>query len=163
VTKPGSVNRDMVSNLDFAATFLEAANLENPGDLHGKSLRPLLAGETPADWRKAFYYHYYEHPGPHSVARHYGVVTDRFKLVHFYDPNYNYTELFDLRSDPRELKDVFADSAYAEDRRRLQTMLANLRTELKVPNPDPAESAIKAAPANKKKAGKKQKAGADAS
>ena len=77
----GGVNRDLVSNLDFAETFLEAAGVAVPAEMQGRSLVPLLRGQTPADWRKSFYYHYYEFPGPHSVARHYGVVTDRYKLV----------------------------------------------------------------------------------
>ena len=81
------MNGDLVSNLDFAETFLEAAGVAVPAEMQGRSLVPLLAGQTPADWRKSFYYHYYEYPGPHSVARHYGVVTDRYKLVHFYEPS----------------------------------------------------------------------------
>ena len=57
-----------------------------PADMQGRSLVPLLKGQTPADWRKSFYYHYYEYPEPHHVRPHYGVVTDRYKLVHFYGP-----------------------------------------------------------------------------
>ena len=68
VVKPGGVNRsDIVSNLDFASTFLEAAGQPIPADIQGRSLLPILRGQTPADWRKSFYYHYYEYPGPHSV------------------------------------------------------------------------------------------------
>ncbi len=137
VTKPGSVYKDMVSNLDFAETFLEAAGLPVPAAMQGRSLVPLLRGETPADWRKSFYYHYYERPGPHNVARHYGVVTDRYKLVHFYEPDMNYWELFDAAKDPREMKSVFNDPAYAAVRKEMETELARLRAELKVPDPDP--------------------------
>lgn len=145
VTKEGSVNSDLVSNVDFAATFLDAAGVEIPSDLHGRSLRPVLAGETPADWRKSFYYHYYEFPGPHNVARHYGVVTERYKLVRFYrylDPNYSEWELFDLEKDPQELKSVYGDPAYAEVQAELHAELDRLRKELGVPEQDPPETAI---------------------
>jgi arylsulfatase A-like enzyme len=141
--KAQSVCGDMVSNIDFAPTFLEAAGVELPKDLHGRSLVPILKGETPKDWRTSFYYHYYEHPGPHNVPRHYGVVTDQYKLVHFYEPAMNYWELFDLKKDPKELTSVFDKSEYATIRKELETELARLRTELKVPDPDPAETEIK--------------------
>ena len=63
---------------------------------------PILKGKTPEDWRTSFYYQYYEYPQPHHVRPHYGVVTDRYKLVHFYEPDVDYWELFDLRG-PHEL------------------------------------------------------------
>jgi arylsulfatase A-like enzyme len=137
VTKPGSNDAHMVSNIDFAETFLDAAGLQVPAEMQGRSLVPILKGKAPKDWRTSFYYHYYERPGPHNVARHYGVVTDRFKLVHFYEPDMNYWELFDLSKDPHELKSVFGDPAYATTRKELEAELTRLRTELKVPDPDP--------------------------
>ena len=140
VTKPGGTSDKMVSNIDFAPTFLEAAGVPVPAEVQGRSIMPLLKGETPKDWRKSFYYHYYEHPGPHNVARHYGVVTDRYKLVRFYQPQFDYWELFDLKTDPKELKSVYDDPKYAETRKELETELARLRTELKVPDSDPAET-----------------------
>ena len=143
VTKPGSVNADLVSNLDFAPTFLEAAGVPLPAAVQGKSLVPVLKGQTPADWRKSFYYHYYEYPGPHSVARHYGVVTDRYKLVRFYEPGTDYWELFDLKTDPRELTSVYGKPEYATVQLDLTAELARLRAELKVSDPDPPETAIK--------------------
>ena len=111
--------------------------------MHGRSLVPILKGQTPGDWRKSFYYHYYEYPGPHSVHRHYGVVTDRYKLVHFYEPGVDYWELFDLKTDPKELTSVFGKAEYAEVQSTLEKELARLRKELKVPDPDPAETQIK--------------------
>ncbi|MCP4645965.1 MAG: sulfatase-like hydrolase/transferase, partial [bacterium] len=81
---PGTKVSRLTQNIDFAPTFLEAAGLTPPGDLQGRSLLPLLKGETPADWRTALYYHYYE-KGEHNVARHEGVRTERYKLIHFYD------------------------------------------------------------------------------
>ena len=140
VTRPGSVNKDIVSNLDFAETFLEAAGVSIPAGMQGRSLVPLLKGQMPADWRKSFYYHYYEYPAVHSVARHYGVVTDRYKLVHFYEPAFNYWELFDLKNDPREMKSVYGLPDYAAAQKELEGELARLRAELKVPDPDPEET-----------------------
>lgn len=144
VTKAGSVNKDMVSNLDFAETFLDAAGVAIPAEMQGRSMVPVLKGETPGDWRKSFYYHYYEHPAVHNVAKHYGVVTDRFKLVHFYEPEFNYWELFDLQKDPHEMKSVYNDPAYAEEQSKLHQELDKLRAELKVPVEDPPGAIIPA-------------------
>ncbi|MEZ6141414.1 MAG: sulfatase [Zavarzinella sp.] len=126
VTKPGSTNNKIVSNLDFPETFLDAVGAPIPADMQGKSLIPLLKGETPADWRKSFYYHYYEFPGAHSVRRHYGVVTDQHKLFHFYEPQINYWELIDNKKDPQEMKSVYGDPAYAEVQKELHAELERL-------------------------------------
>jgi arylsulfatase A-like enzyme len=77
-TKAGTVNRDLVANVDFTETFLEAAGAPIPADMQGRSLVPILRGQKPADWRTGFYYQYYEYPAPHRVRPHYGVVTDRY-------------------------------------------------------------------------------------
>ncbi len=119
--------------------------------MQGRSLVPLLKDTAPSDWRKSFYYHYYEHPGPHNVARHYGVVTERYKLVYFYEPAFNYWELFDLEKDPKELKSVYGASEYARIQKDLEEELKRLRKELKVPEPDPPETALKGRPAERKK------------
>jgi arylsulfatase A-like enzyme len=137
VTKPGTVNRDLVSNLDFAETFLDVAGLPIPADMQGRSLVPLLKGQTPADWRKSFYYHYYEYPAPHHVRPHYGVVTERYKLVRFYTPDVDYWELYDLEKDPHETRSVFGLPEYAKIGDDLKKELARLRVELKVPENDP--------------------------
>jgi arylsulfatase A-like enzyme len=137
VTKPGSVNKDIVSNLDFAETFLDAAGQKIPARMQGHSLVPLLQGATPADWRKSFYYNYYEYPFSHRVRPHYGVVTDRYKLVHFYGQADDYWELYDLQKDPHELRSFFADPAYAATRKELEQELARLRATLKVPEKEP--------------------------
>ncbi|MBP8304616.1 MAG: sulfatase [Phycisphaerae bacterium] len=140
VVRPGSVNQAIVSNLDFAETFLEAAGVPVPAEMQGRSLLPLLRGSTPSDWRRGFYYHYYEFPGWHSVQRHYGLVTDRYKLVRFYGPAMDYWELFDLRSDPHELTSVYDRAEYASVRKGLEVELARLRTDLAVPATDPPEA-----------------------
>jgi arylsulfatase A-like enzyme len=109
---PGSTSEKMVMNLDFAETFLDVAGVEIPADMQGRSLRPILEGRAPEDWRTSVYYHYYEYPGPHSVPKHYGVRTERHKLIYFYE--LDEWELYDLENDPDELKNVYNDPAYAE-------------------------------------------------
>lgn len=131
VIKPGSTNGDIVSNLDFAETFLDAAGVKVPGDMQGRSLVPIFKGETPKDWRSSFYYHYYEFPGAHSVARHFGVTNGKHKLIHFYHKDE--WELFDLKKDPEELTSVYGDSSYADVEAALKKELATLRKEYKLP------------------------------
>jgi arylsulfatase A-like enzyme len=135
LTRPGSENTQMVSNLDFAQTFLEAAAISAPADMQGASLVPLLKGQTPGDWRKSFYYHYYEFPGPHSVAKHYGVRTERYKLIRYYESDA--WELFDLETDPHEMKSVYSDSSYAPIVAELKTELDRLRQQYQLPAQDP--------------------------
>ena len=117
VIKPGGDNGDdFVSNLDFAQTFLDIAGVtEIPDPMQGASLVPIFKGETPADWRKSFYYHYYEFPGAHSVRRHYGVRMGKHKLIRYY--NTDEWELFDLDADPSGLasQDVRSCKAIAEN------------------------------------------------
>jgi arylsulfatase A-like enzyme len=137
VTRAGQQSSALVSNLDFAETFLEVAGVPVPAEMQGKSLVPLFKGETPADWRKSFYYEYYEYPVPHHVRPHYGVVTDRYKLVRFYTPDVDYWELFDRSKDPNELKNVAEDPAYRTVVEELKGEVSRLRAELKVPAEPP--------------------------
>ena len=131
-TKPGSVNNDIVSNLDFPETFLDVAGVPIPDDMQGRSLVPILQGKTPADWRKSFYYHFYEYPSVHMVKKHEGVYDGRFKLIHFYD-DIDEWELYDLEKDPNELLNVYSKPEYAQEVVRLANELERLKTELKVP------------------------------
>ena len=96
----------MVQNIDHAATFLDLAGVEVPADIQGESYLPLLRGENPADWRKSLYYHFYEYPAEHMVKRHYGVRTERYKLIHFYN-DIDEWELYDLQEDPHEMNNLF--------------------------------------------------------
>jgi arylsulfatase A-like enzyme len=132
--KPGSVNKDLVSNNDLAETLLQIAGLPIPERMQGRSLVPLLQGLTPDDWRKAFYYHYYEWPFDHHVRPHYGVITDRYTLVHFYYPDVDYWELFDRAKDPEEMKSVFGDPAYAQVQSDLMKEVDRQRKEVKEPD-----------------------------
>ena len=123
--EPGSVNDDMVMNLDFAQTFLEAAGEPDPEEMQGESFLPILQGQTPDDWRTSVYYHYYEFPGAHSVRRHYGVRDERYKLIHYY--HVGEWELFDLNKDPQEMRSVYAEAAYEPVKARMLAELNRLR------------------------------------
>jgi arylsulfatase A-like enzyme len=115
----------MVSNIDLAETFLDMAGVKVPSDMQGVSMVPILKGNTPSGWRKEHYYHYYEYPGPHMVKRHYGISTERYKLVHFYY-DIDEWEMFDLKTDPLELKNVYNDPAYSAERKKLHEQLDGL-------------------------------------
>ena len=128
--KPGSVNKDIVLNLDFAETFLDIAGVKIPADMQGQSMKPILLGNTPKDWRDAMYYHYYEYPGVHDVKRHYGIRTERYKLIHFYY-DIDCWELFDLKKDPLELTNLYDDPAYADVVEGLTKKLKQLQAKYK--------------------------------
>jgi arylsulfatase A-like enzyme len=96
-----------------------------PRGLHGKSFVPILRGETPPDWRKSVYYHYYYLCDEHNVARHYGIRTERNTLAYFYE-NQEW-ELFDNEKDPQQLRNVYSDPQYAKTLVGLKTELTRLR------------------------------------
>ena len=127
VVKAGSRFTALVQNIDYASTFVDIAGGLAPEGRHGRSLLPILRGQTPADWRKSVYYHYYDRG--HGVAKHYGLRTDRYTLAHFYQTNE--WELYDLEKDPRQLRSVYAEPAYSNTRAELKTELTRLRTEFK--------------------------------
>ncbi len=131
VTPAGTVNTDLTSNLDFAQTFLDIAGLEQPQDMQGESLVPILKGKTPADWRQSLYYHYYEYPAVHSVRRHEGVATKRYKLINFYD--LDEWEFYDLEKDPYEMKSQYDNPAYQDKIAELKHELVRLREYYKLP------------------------------
>ena len=130
--KPGSINNDIVSNVDFAETFLEMAHVPIPDDMQGFSLVPILKGERPGDWRTSLYYHYYEYPAVHMVKKHEGIYDGRFKLIHYYD-DIDEWELFDLENDPNELQNIYSNDKYKNEIKRLETELAHRKKELNVP------------------------------
>jgi arylsulfatase A-like enzyme len=123
--KPGTVIDDLVQNLDFAPTFLDYAGIEVPEEMQGESFRKLVAGETD-EWRDAVYYTYYEYPSVHMVKRHYGVATDRYKLMHFYY-DIDEWEMYDLETDPMEMKNIYNDPDYADVQEMLHKRLEELR------------------------------------
>ena len=121
-----------VQNIDYAPTFLEAAGVEVPEDMHGRSLMPLLRGEEPADWRTSLYYHFYEYPGEHAVRRHEGVRNARYKLIRFYGDG-EYWEFYDLEQDPHELRNAISDPHYADEIARAKAELKRLRAVYHAP------------------------------
>ena len=129
VIKAGSKNSQMVQNLDFAQTFLEAAGIKAPEDMQGESLIPILKGNG-KNFRDAAYYHFYEYPSVHMVKRHYGIVTEDYKLIHFYY-DIDEWELYDRRKDKNEMKNVYNDPNYAKIRETLHQKLAALRIKYK--------------------------------
>lgn len=121
---------EMVQNIDYAPTFLELAGVEVPEDIQGVSLLPLLKGEHPKDWRKSLYYHFYEYPAEHMVKRHYGVRTDRYKLIHFYN-DIDEWELFDLKNDPFEMNNLIDNPDYADVLDSMKIELNKLQVQYK--------------------------------
>jgi arylsulfatase A-like enzyme len=122
----GSVNKDMLTNVDFAPTFLDTAGLKKPAAMQGRSFLPLATAQRVSARPESIYYHYYEFPADHMVKRHYGVRTKRYKLIHFYY-DIDAWELYDLARDPHELRNVYADPAHARVRRELEDELLRLQ------------------------------------
>lgn len=130
VIKPNSRNDEMVQNLDFAPTFLQAAGIDIPADMQGESLLPILKDEMD-DWsREEVYYHYYEYPAVHQVKRHYAIVTKEYKLAHFYY-DVDEWELYDRKNDPMEMNNVYDDPKYADVITDLKERLDALRVKYK--------------------------------
>lgn len=127
--RPGTQAVAMALNVDFAPTFLEAAGVAVPDSMQGRSLLPLLRGETPADWRTAIYYRYYHDPGHHDTRAHLGVRTATHKLIHFWKKDQ--WELFDLRADPAELRNLYGQPGQEPVTAELEATLARLRAELR--------------------------------
>ncbi|MDG2371410.1 MAG: sulfatase [Flavobacteriaceae bacterium] len=130
VIKPGTTSEEMVQNLDFAQTFLEAAMIEAPNDMQGESLIPLLKEDSEKWNRNAVYYHYYEYPSVHMAKRHYGIVTKEFKLTHFYY-DIDEWELYDRLKDPNEINNVYKNSEYKDVVEKLTQELKEMRIKYK--------------------------------
>ncbi|MBK6797453.1 MAG: sulfatase [Acidobacteria bacterium] len=126
--KAGSVSRSMILNVDFAPMMLDAAGLKVPQDMQGRSFLPILEGRRPANWRTSMYYRYY-HPGDHNVAAHYGVRTERYKLIYF--NKLDQWELYDLKKDPQEMHNVYSDPGYKRILLDLKKELQRLKKEVK--------------------------------
>jgi arylsulfatase A-like enzyme len=127
--KPGTACGGMILNVDFAPTLLTAAGQIVPADMQGRSFLPLLAGQTPKDWRTSMYYRYYHYPQDHRVQPHYGVRTERYKLIYF--NKLDQWELYDLQKDPHELQNVYNDPGRAETVKQLKAELYRLKKDLK--------------------------------
>ena len=98
-------------------------------DMQGESILPLFQGDT-KNFRDAVYYHYYEYPAVHMVKRHYGIVTEDYKLAHFYY-DVDEWELYDRKKDLNEMNNVYNDPAYADIVAQLKESLQELRVKYK--------------------------------
>lgn len=125
--KAGQTSDEFVVNIDHAATLLDYAGVQIPSEIQGKSIRSLCEGSASEDWRQSVYYHYYQSTGWHLVKKHYGVRTDRYKLINFYEDNE--WELFDLNNDPNELSNEYSNEAYAQIVLDLKVELRRLQHE----------------------------------
>jgi len=149
---PKSVNDDLVLNVDFPALFLDLAGVPIPSEFQGRSFRPLLQGSTPPDWREGMYYRYWMNAAHHNVAAHYGIRTQKYKLIYYYydgcgqlgakdgccagdgniipldfEPEW---ELFDLEKDPQEMNNVVNDPTYAGVVEELKDELHRLQADV---------------------------------
>ena len=139
LVKAGSVCNAMASNVDFAQTFLDIAGLPQPNYMQGRSLKPLLQGSVPDDWTDLAYHRYWMNQDfCHNAYAHYGIRTHDFKLIYWYNEDCGEPgarpgsdqpewELFDLRKDPLELRNLYHDPAYADT---VAAMTAKLETEM---------------------------------
>ena len=131
VIAPGTKIDAMTQNLDFAPTFLDlAGGSEYAADMQGESFRGLLDGSK-NDFKEAIYYHYYDFPAFHMVKKQYGVRTDRYKLIHFYD-DIDQWEFYDLEKDPQELHNAINDTEYEDEVSLMHQKLDSLQALYKV-------------------------------
>ena len=139
--KAGSTSKAICMNVDFGPTFLDLAGIEVPSEMQGRSFRKVLEkkGRIPAGWRKAAYYHYYEYPAEHSVKRHYGIRTSDCKLIHFYN-DIDQWEMYDMKADPQEMRNVYDDPAYADKRAQMHRILEQVQQEYE--DTDPCEKEL---------------------
>ena len=121
----------LTQNLDFAPTFLDFAEAKIPKEMQGKSLRPLLNEQQEGAFRNAIYYHYYDFPAFHMVKRQYGIRTNRYKLIHFYD-DIDTWELYDLQEDPQEENNLYGNEDYAHVQQNMHKELEKLQATYKV-------------------------------
>ncbi|MEZ4904766.1 MAG: DUF4976 domain-containing protein [Spirosomataceae bacterium] len=130
--KAGTIDKAIHTNTDFAPTILTEAGLKVPTDMQGQS----FFSKNP---KKATYYHYYEYPAEHSVQTHFGIRTDRYKLIRFYNDG-EYWELYDLQKRPHELKNVAGNPAYKTIQKQL---LAELKKTIRTYDDTEAEAILK--------------------
>ena len=136
----GSINDDMILNLDFAQTFLDCTDVDQTDEMQGRSFRPLMNGKTIEDWRTSMYYRYWMHLAHHHVYAHYGLRTHDYKLIYYYadglgtpgsadDPKPPEWELFDLKKDPHEINSVYDNPDYSEIQAQLTSELYQLQSQ----------------------------------
>ncbi len=127
--KPGQTDNHLISNVDFAPTFLDFAGLKAPAEVQGHSFKDVIEGNKDAKWQDKVYFHYYEYPFWHHVQPHYGMRTRRYKIAHFYY-NIDVWELYDMVKDPDELHNVIDDPAYADVAKKMKSELKQLMKDV---------------------------------
>ena len=126
--KPNSVNSNLLLNIDFAPTLLDLAGIAVPKDMQGVSFKSQLESNKKVVTRDAVYYHYYEFPKWHNVQPHYGVRTERYKLIHYYY-SMDEWELFDLKKDPNEMVNLYGTSGTDKLTQKLKNKIKELQVE----------------------------------
>ncbi|HIE69116.1 MAG TPA: DUF4976 domain-containing protein, partial [Planctomycetes bacterium] len=122
--------KQLTQNIDFGPTFLDLAGAPALAAAHGRSLVPVMSKKTGTEpFRDAIYYHYYESQAVHMVPAMYGVRTDRYKLVRYYEPQWDTWEMFDLEEDPNEMNNIAENKDYAAIRSKLEQRLVELRQQ----------------------------------
>ena len=124
--KTGTVSDQLVLNLDIAPTLLDIAGVEIPTEMQGRPLQKTWDGSP--EWREAIYYHFYEKGW--GVSPHYGIRTDRYKLIHFYDFIDSW-EFYDLQKDPNEMSNLIQDPEYTQIIKDLKSKLKGLQKKYK--------------------------------
>jgi arylsulfatase A-like enzyme len=127
--KPGTTSESWVESVDNAPTILDMAGISIPSEMQGKSLLPIFENKTPQSWRKSMYYHYYEFQAPHWVVPHYGIRTERYKLISFY--TINEWEMYDLEKDPDEMDNLIDKGLVYKVRNGYEDQLKDLLQQLK--------------------------------
>ncbi len=129
---PNQINNDLVQNIDYAPTILDVAGVDIPAHMQGQSLTPLFNGGKLKQDRKSLYYHYYDYPSGRNIHKHEGVITDRYKLIRYYE--LDEWEFFDLKKDPTEMKSEYDNPKYAKQVATLKEELKQLRIKYKLPS-----------------------------
>lgn len=130
--RPGTTNQELVLNVDVAPTILDLAGVQVSPDMNGKSLEPLLKGQS-VPWRKDFLYEYYEYPAVHMVRKNRGIRTKHWKYIHYFEKPEEF-ELYDIKNDPYEVNNLYSNPAYKDVVAQLKARLIELRRELKDPD-----------------------------
>jgi len=117
----------MVLNFDIPATILDYAGVTQPAVMQGRSLRPIVEGNPPVDWRTVFLH---DHPAIATVFLNEGVRTESFSYTR-YPNNGNVKQLYDVTVDPYQRTNLADDPRYAAKLAELDVLTTQLKTEAK--------------------------------
>jgi arylsulfatase A-like enzyme len=125
--KAGTTSDRMALNLDLAPTLLDLTHAPPQAHFQGNSLMQLVTNPH-AEWRTDWLYEYYEFPGNEQVRPCRGVRTERYKYIHYFTPPEEF-ELYDLETDPQEMRNLYQQPAHRQLVRQLSARLEGLRHE----------------------------------